>query len=174
MEINFCCRCGEKLALVNNSSWRCANSHSTFLSPTPTAGVFLLNNRSEVVLSRRGIQPGKGMLDSIGGFIDSKESAEEAIIREIEEETGLTTQDYEPLQIFCTAPSIYRYENEDKLVLSIFFWSRLLPHARPIAKDDVAEIVTSLPDEVQIDEFYGEDVKSGFLKFKQMLKNEEL
>ena len=171
MEMNFCRRCGGTLHQENEGLWQCDNAHSTYLNAAPTAGVFFITDDNQVILSRRAIEPGKGMLDSFGGFVDSGESAEEAIIREIREEMNLSPHDYEPLRIFCTAPSRYRYENEERPVLSTFFWSRLLPSARPTARDDVAEIVTLLLEGFDFDLLHSEDAKIGLRELQNLRRD---
>ena len=148
----------------------CEQSHSTYLNASPTAGVFFVTDDKQVTLSRRAIDPGKGMLDSFGGFIDADESAEAAIERELVEETGLARDDYEPLQLFCTAPSLYHFEGEDRPVLSTFFWSRLRSHARPTAQDDVAEIVTLPLKDFDLELLFAEDVKVGLTKLQQIME----
>lgn len=168
--MNFCRRCGTKLAQKAEQFWQCARGHSTYLNASPTVGVFFVTDDKRVILSQRGIDPGKGMLDSFGGFINAGESAEAAIERELIEETSLKPDDYEPLQLFCTAPSLYRFEGEDRPVLSTFFWSKLRPHARPAAQDDVAEIVTLPLKDFDLELLFAEDVKVGLTKLQQIME----
>ena len=47
---------------------------------------------SRVLLITRGKEPWKGMLAFPGGFVDSGEDPEDAVIRELEEECGITGQ----------------------------------------------------------------------------------
>jgi 8-oxo-dGTP diphosphatase len=57
---------------------------------TVDAVVFRKNrNGTEVLLIQRGHYPYEGMWALPGGFVDMEETLEEAIIRELEEETGL-------------------------------------------------------------------------------------
>jgi 8-oxo-dGTP diphosphatase len=51
------------------------------------------NGIIEILLTRRTVQPFQGLLCLPGGHIDRFETATEAVIREVKEETGL---DYEP------------------------------------------------------------------------------
>jgi 8-oxo-dGTP diphosphatase len=57
---------------------------------TVDAVVFRKNGRNtEVLLIKRGHYPYEGMWALPGGFVDMEETLEEAIVRELEEETGL-------------------------------------------------------------------------------------
>lgn len=171
MENNYCRRCGTPLEQKSDHFWKCENGHSSYLNPSPASGVFFLTDDNEVVVSRRAIDPGKGTLDSIGGFVDNDESAEEAIAREILEESGLTPNDYGQLHIFCTAPTGYEYEGEVKRVLSTFFWAKLHPDAQPMPSDDVAEIVMIPLHDIDISKFYGDDVKIALRTLQQLVKD---
>lgn len=79
--MNYCRRCGEELTTEDNVAYTCKNSHTLYANPAPCVGIFLLDQDDKVVLSVRGIEPAKGKLDSIGGFIDGNESFEEALAR---------------------------------------------------------------------------------------------
>lgn len=174
MEFNFCRRCGEAVEQKSIHHWKCPNNHSTYLNPAPASGVFFLTENNEVIISRRAIDPGKGFLDSIGGFVDNDESAEQAIEREIREESGLTPNDYGELHIFCTAPTGYEFEGEVKRVLSTFFWARLNVDAKPVPSDDVSEIITMPIEDIDVTKFYGEDVKIALVKLKRLILNNEV
>ena len=168
MEMNFCRRCGSKLSHDKASLYKCTNGHAIYLNSAPTVGVFIFNEQGDLLVSRRCLEPGKGMLDSIGGFVDGLESVEEAAMREIQEETGLKESDYSQLEFVCTASSSYAFDGEKRNVLSSFFVTQLVDGAKAVAADDVAEIVAVSLDEINLDLFHGEDVKKG-LKILQEL-----
>ncbi len=170
LTMNFCRRCGDDLHKLNQSAWRCSNGHTTFGSPGPAVGVFFVSSGGKVVLARRAIDPGKGKLDCIGRFVDQCESFEQAIEREIIEETGLDNSHYSSLSYVTSSPTTYFYEDEERPVLSVFFTAKLKDSANPEPNDDVAEIIYADPAEVDIDEFFNYDVKCGFIKFKNALK----
>ncbi len=46
----------------------------------------------EILLIRRGIEPGKGMMALPGGYLNWNETIEEAVVREVFEETGVKTK----------------------------------------------------------------------------------
>lgn len=57
--------------------------------PRACAGMVVLRGR-EILVLRRAHRPQRGFLDIPGGFMEAKESMEEAARRELREETGLT------------------------------------------------------------------------------------
>lgn len=62
-----------------------------FYNPKLVVVGLLIQNNS-VLLVRRAINPGKGLWGMPGGYVDMGEVVEEAVAREIREETGLETQ----------------------------------------------------------------------------------
>lgn len=59
-----------------------------------------------MLVVRRAKDPAKGTLDLPGGFVDLHESAEEAVRREVKEETGL---DVKSSRYLFSIPNIYLY-----------------------------------------------------------------
>ncbi|MEM6285510.1 MAG: GNAT family N-acetyltransferase [Chloroflexota bacterium] len=62
-----------------------------YVNPVPGVGM-LIEKDSGLVLIRRGHPPHQGMWTLPSGFVEVDESAEEAALREAEEETGLKTE----------------------------------------------------------------------------------
>jgi 8-oxo-dGTP diphosphatase len=68
---------------------------------TVDAVVFRINgDKPEVLLIRRKHDPFAGMWALPGGYVDMNETVEEAIVRELEEETGLKTNNLRQLYTF--------------------------------------------------------------------------
>ena len=64
---------------------------------TPIAGVgavIFLGNK--ILLVRRGIEPSKDLWDLPGGVVELGERGEDAIVREVEEETGILVKPLTP------------------------------------------------------------------------------
>ena len=89
------------------------------------------------MVARRLKEPAKGMYDLPGGFVDFNETAEEAIIREIREETGLTLANPEYL---FSLPNTYLYSGLNIPTLDLFFCFRLKEDCEVQAGDDVSEL----------------------------------
>ncbi|HYM84337.1 MAG TPA: NUDIX hydrolase, partial [Candidatus Dormibacteraeota bacterium] len=61
----------------------------TYVNPRLVVTTFPVTGEGEVVLLRRGIEPGYGSWAQPGGFLEVDETVTEAAIRETVEETGL-------------------------------------------------------------------------------------
>jgi len=160
MEMNFCRRCGTPVTHIENDTvYRCENEHTLFASPSPTVGIFFIDADLSTVFAVRGRDPGKGLLDTPGGFIDPRESVEAALSRELEEELGLQYGDYEPPVYFASAPGTYRYQAEDRSVITLAYVSRLKPGVTLVPQDDVADVKIIPLGNINIDELANSDIK---------------
>lgn len=174
MEMNFCRRCAAPLTHQSGKVYECASGHTMFASPVPTVGIFFLTPEQEVIVSVRGIEPRKGMLDSFGGFVDDEESLEEASVRELIEELGLQKTDYEPLQYLTSAVGHYPYQGEAYQVVSAFFWTRIKPGVQFTPQDDVAATETIPLHEVDMSQLHDEDIRVGIRALQELHAKEVL
>lgn len=166
MEMSFCRRCGTLLH-KDSESYTCENGHVLYDNPRPTAGVFFLDESGNVLLSRRKSDPHKGMLDSIGGFLNPNETIEEALIREINEETGLELSDYSPLTYLCSVFDTYHFSNEDLPIVSSLFYATLNPGVVIVPQDDITEVVSRPINAINMNEIGGTDIKQGLQVLQQ-------
>jgi 8-oxo-dGTP diphosphatase len=95
MQHSHCSYCGTRYA--DGAAWPrlCVGcGETTWSNPLPVAVVLLpvtyADGRAGVVVVRRDIEPCRGQLSLPGGFIETGESWQEAAIRELREETGLS------------------------------------------------------------------------------------
>ncbi len=61
-------------------------------NPVPAACVVLIDDLNRLLLVKRGVAPKQGMWCLPGGFVECGETPEQAAVRELIEETGLTGQ----------------------------------------------------------------------------------
>ena len=89
----FCPYCGEKLVeepfggRVHCYCAKCDRIH--YENPLPAVAVLVRNHDNQLLLVKRSVEPARGAWCLPGGFIEIDESIEEAVLRELEEETGL-------------------------------------------------------------------------------------
>jgi 8-oxo-dGTP diphosphatase len=95
VEFNFCPLCAAelKVGLIENKERkicpRCDYIHWGEYS-VGVGGVLIQKNKGLIV--QRAINPGRGRWTIPGGYVDQNEKIEDAIVRELREETGLLTE----------------------------------------------------------------------------------
>lgn len=93
--LNFCSRCGSALvfgALPGEDRERLACAacgHVAYVNPRLVVTTLPITDAGEIVLIRRGIEPGMGLWAQPGGFLEVDETVNQGAIRETMEETGL-------------------------------------------------------------------------------------
>ena len=86
---SHCSFCGHPFEVASPWPRRCAGCDNTsYLNPLPVA-VLLLPVDGGVLVVRRSIPPGLGLLALPGGYINLGESWQAAAVRELREETGI-------------------------------------------------------------------------------------
>jgi ADP-ribose pyrophosphatase YjhB (NUDIX family) len=96
--LNFCTRCGDALQFgpaegEDRDRLVCGScGFIAYVNPRLVVTTIPINDQGEVILLRRGIEPGKGWWAQPGGFLEVDETVTEAAIRETLEETGLVVE----------------------------------------------------------------------------------
>ncbi|MEO8571538.1 MAG: NUDIX hydrolase [Chloroflexota bacterium] len=96
--LNFCSRCGGQLRFgdvpgEDRHRLACAVcGHIAYVNPRLVVTTLPINEAGEIVLIRRGTEPGLGSWAQPGGFLEVDETVNQAAIRETYEETGLLVE----------------------------------------------------------------------------------
>ncbi|MGO9308811.1 MAG: NUDIX hydrolase [Spirochaetia bacterium] len=146
---SFCPVCGSPYPPAGSSPAAAPN-----LLPCPSCGfefwqnskpavgalvVRVVDGRPQVLLTRRGIEPHKGMWDLPGGYLENGELPEAGLARELQEELG--TRISRP-RLFTLGIDEYPRDDvaqEARFVLSIYYRCEIPDDARLTVADDVAE-----------------------------------
>ncbi len=121
--LNFCSRCGASLRFgmipgEDRQRLSCEScGHIVYVNPRLVVTTFPITDAGEIVLIRRGIEPGLGAWAQPGGFLEVDETVHQAAIRETWEETGLLV---EPGEI------IGLYTRLEAAVVTIAFEARIV------------------------------------------------
>lgn len=145
----FCPGCGaESLEADSAKSWRCTACGFRYFHNVAVAVALLLKVGDDLLFARRAHEPGAGLLDFPGGFVDSGETLEQAMVRELAEELGL---EVEPtaLRYAFSGCNRYPFANVTYLTSDAFFLLELAERPLLQCADDVAEAqwhpLTSIP-----------------------------
>lgn len=163
-QFKYCPKCGSDGFTVNNEkSKRCSSCGFVYyFNPSAAVACFIRNEVGELLVVRRAKDPAKGTLDLPGGFVDLHESAEEAVRREVKEETGL---DVKSSRYLFSIPNIYLYSGFEVHTEDLFFECYATTFDGLIAADDASEIVVLKLQEVDASLFGLTSVKEGVVRY---------
>ena len=89
----FCVYCGERLIEKSfqekNHRYCQTCDRIHYDNPFPAVAALVPNQDRQLLLVKRAVEPAKGKWCLPGGFIELDESIEEAVLRELREETGI-------------------------------------------------------------------------------------
>lgn len=119
----YCPACGKETGPHEGKSLKCPSCDFTyFFNPTIGTAGFIENPEGRILLIKRGKDPAKGKLAPPGGFADMGESAEEALTREVREETGVSVAKW---HYISSAVNWYTYKEVTYPVLDFFYSARI-------------------------------------------------
>ena len=152
--IQYCPVCGQKSFTPNSAkSFLCGQCDFILYFNAIAAVAAIIESEGEILLAVRGKNPGLGLLDLPGGFIDHHETVEDALIRELQEELGLDIGPRESLYpcYIGSFPNTYPYRGITYETVDMFYHIQLdkKPHLK--ADDDVAELVWVPNDQIPMD-----------------------
>lgn len=121
-----------------------------YFNPSSAVACFIRNPQNELLLVKRAKEPARGTMDLPGGFVDCFESAEDAVCREVKEETGL---DITTCRYLFSLPNIYPYAGFDVHTVDMFFECPLDNFSLANAADDASEIIILPIEQVKPSDF---------------------
>ena len=151
MAYRFCPRCGRESEEAGSVPFRCGHcGFAHFFGPVAAVGGLVTNDAGELLLVRRARDPGKGKWGLPGGFVDRNETIEQALVREVHEETGLTVVDSQYLTSF---PNLYDYAGFVSPVIDFFYLCRVgSPVQVRLAADELESYLWVRPTNKQLSE----------------------
>jgi ADP-ribose pyrophosphatase YjhB (NUDIX family) len=104
--LNHCTVCGSALELglvAGEERHRlvCRNGHIAYVNPRLVVTTIPVTEAGDVVLIRRGFEPGLGSWAQPGGFLEVDETVTEGAVRETLEETGLVVEPGEIIGLYA-------------------------------------------------------------------------
>lgn len=169
MNIQYCPACGAKtLAPKNEKHWHCSSCGFQYFHNVASAVAGLIVCGDELLVAERKFDPGKGLFDLPGGFVDYGETLEQAIARECQEELGVTELHW--LYQF-SFPNQYLYAEVLYHTQDAFFLTEVSLKPDVQANDDVAEVFWVKLDEIDISQFAFESMRNALQTFLRSYKN---
>ncbi len=138
-QFKFCPKCGSSHFVENNiKSKRCETCGFVYyFNPSSSTIAIIINNNDELLVATRAHDPAKGTFDLPGGFVDMNETGEEAVIREVKEETGLHVSQ---AKYMFSIPNTYVYSGFEVHTLDLVYLCKVDDMQNIKAEDDVASL----------------------------------
>ena len=155
----FCPKCGSInfQSIDGDRSYHCKKcGFQYFINNSAAVACLIFNSSGELLLTRRAIEPQKGMLDLPGGFVEPMETAEAAVKREILEELNLIVTDMTYLVSF---PNLYPFSNFVVPTVDLAFICKTANLDQLIPRDDVASVEFHRPENVNFNDLCAESMR---------------
>lgn len=167
--LKYCPHCGSgSFRAVSDKEFLCADGcgFRFFTNSAAAVAAVIVDGDGRVMLSRRAVEPWKGMLDLPGGFVDPGESLEEALKRELREEL-----DFEPADAtyLCSYPNRYIFSGYMVRTTDAAFVCHADSHAFE-AKDDIDAIEWYAVDEMPMERVVAESIKNILRHYADSIK----
>lgn len=147
--IRHCPQCGaQELQWHTPLNFECRACRFMLYLNIAAAVAVIIECRGKILFGVRKNEPGKGMLDLPGGFVDAGESADECGRREVREETGIILG---PLRFLGSFPNTYLYRGIRYHTLDIILTCSFDDCPAAQAGDDLAGVVWVERDAIDYD-----------------------
>lgn len=162
-KFKYCPKCGSEKFVVNNfKSKHCNDCGFTYYFNSSAATVaIIINENSELLVATRAHEPAKGTYDLPGGFVDMYETGEEAVAREVKEETHLEVSG---VQYLFSVPNVYNYSDFEVHTLDLVYQCQVDNIDSLKAEDDVAKLEFKKIEDLNPEDF-------GLMSIKKIIKS---
>jgi NADH pyrophosphatase NudC (nudix superfamily) len=136
-----CPTCGSDGLKLEGAKATCPDcGKEVYANPAPTASAIILDAEGRVLLARRASDPGAGLWDMLGGFVDEGEEGLEALRRELREELGV---EIEPGEFVGAFPDTY---GEEGVYTFNLYWTTRIASGEAKPNEELLEISWFTPD----------------------------
>jgi 8-oxo-dGTP pyrophosphatase MutT (NUDIX family) len=170
---NFCPSCAsKKINFEDGKVFRCPDCGFVYYHNIAAATGCLISVPStegeRLVFTVRGKDPGKGLMDMPGGFVDAGEGALEGLYRELQEEIGWTppvpdgAKLTDVFKLYASFSNVYKYKGIDYNTCDLYFSvcaPGLTQDDLRLEKGEIAEVRFLKPEQINIDQFAFESTK---------------
>ncbi len=167
--LSFCPKCGKSaLHFKQDRYWFCKHCDFQLYHNVAGATAALLFYEHKLLLVERAKEPSKGKWDLPGGFIDPKETAEQGLCRELNEELDINIKE-EELIYMGSEPNTYHYKEIMYNTIDWFYAIKLKNRPKNWNKDEIEHLKWLSESELKWDELAFDSQKNFFQKHKKRL-----
>lgn len=165
-KFHFCPICGSNRFVEHSwNSRKCEDCGFTYYTnPRGATVAIIINEKDELLVGTRVNEPAKGTYDLVGGFMDLYETGEEAMCREIKEESGLEVEPSQ-LRFLFTKPNQYPYSKITCHTIDLFFECKINGNEQIKSMDDIEGLQWIPLDRINLEKFGLHSVREGLAKY---------
>ncbi|NJN31994.1 MAG: NUDIX domain-containing protein [Synechococcales cyanobacterium RM1_1_8] len=177
VSVRFCPACGsDGFGAIDGEAlhpkeYRCDRCGFVYFHNVTVAAAAILEAEGQVLMVVRAKEPAQGKLDLPGGFVDPGETAEQALLRELEEELGLQLS--VPHRYLCSSVNDYPYGGVMYHSLDLFYLVRLAEKPVLNPADDVAGYLWCELDAIAAEAIAFQSVRDALQAYGDGLKDLE-
>lgn len=163
-KFKYCPVCGSQHFMPNSMKSKLCHEcgFEYFMNPSSANVAFIRNDRGELLVTRRKNDPAKGTLDLPGGFADIGEDAEQGVVREVKEETGL---DVTSVKYLFSHANLYLYSGLPIPTLDLFFQCEVKDCHTLHASDDAETCMWMSLTDIDLSDFGLMSVREGLGRY---------
>ena len=157
--LSFCPRCGgEGFNSEEKDVFFCqlCDFH-LYINAAAAVAALLFDNQNRLFFTKRANDPCKGMLDLPGGFVDTGETAEDALKRELKEELSIEINAFSYVASF---PNHYPYKGLTYFTLDLAYSAHNIDFKDIKLSDEIAGYELISPEKINYDEIGFESLKN--------------
>lgn len=166
-KFKYCPKCGSNKFVEHNSKAKACKDCKFiyYFNSSASTIAIIINDKRELLVAIRAFEPAKGTYDLPGGFVDLNETGEEAVAREVLEETNLEVIN---VQYISSLVNKYIYSDFEVQTLDLVYKCEVKDFQKLKAEDDVASLEFKKIDELNSDDFGLKSVKEVITRIQKM------
>ncbi|CAN5171264.1 NUDIX domain-containing protein [soil metagenome] len=167
--LQHCGRCGlPGLRFDGAKRYSCPACGWLFYLNSAAAVVAILEVDDKILLARRARDPGAGLLDLPGGFVDNGETAEQALARELAEEIGVTLPESAFRYLF-SVPNTYPFGGISYHTTDFFYLAALSTPPTVADHDEIASLEFADPRTIHPASIALPSIRAGLARYAASL-----
>lgn len=158
--LKYCPHCGSnRFAPRTSKEFVCGNCNFRFFTNSAAAvAAVIIDDSKRIMLTRRAVEPWRGMLDLPGGFVDPGEAAETALRRELHEELSAEIID---MHYICSFPNSYIFSGYMVATTDMAFECTIRTADNAlVAHDDIDAIEWFKPEELPFERIAAPSIRN--------------
>jgi ADP-ribose pyrophosphatase YjhB (NUDIX family) len=163
---NYCPHCASPDIEVHmKNAIKCGACGYIYFHNTAAAVAAIIEIERKILLVKRAHEPRSGCFDLPGGFVDYRESLDDAVIREVREECNLDITD---LQYFGSFGNTYAFGGVDYFTADAFYLCKVKNRKALALSDEVSGYVFADIAAIDMNTIAFDSIRAALMKYQTL------